>query len=202
MSFWLVLFPFVSALLGWCCTKLAIKMLFHPQFPKKILGGTVQGYFPKRRFAFSASAGNLLRRELDSFQEIEKKILDPSNLQKIMPEIEEHIDYFLRIKLKDAMPMVAMFVGDKTIVQLKEVFMTEMQTLFPVIMESYVKELKKNLQIDEIIIHKLDSVPGIKIELFFLRIFRKEFRHLQLLGALFGFVTGALQIIITLLINR
>ena len=38
MNFWLILIPFISAFIGWFTNWIAIKMLFHPKEPKKILG--------------------------------------------------------------------------------------------------------------------------------------------------------------------
>ena len=39
----------LSAFTGWITTWVAIKMLFHPRNPIKILGFTVQGIFPKNQ---------------------------------------------------------------------------------------------------------------------------------------------------------
>jgi len=62
-----------------------------------------------------------------------------------MPLVETHVDDFLRIKLPEAMPMISMFVGEKTILQMKTVFINELQLLFPQIMEKYASQLKKDL---------------------------------------------------------
>ena len=43
MNYWLILIPLISAFIGWFTNWIAIKMLFHPKEPKKILGIT----FPK-----------------------------------------------------------------------------------------------------------------------------------------------------------
>jgi hypothetical protein len=39
------------------------------------------------------------------------------------------------------MPMIGMFIGEKTINELKAVFITELESLFPVIMKSYLGNL-------------------------------------------------------------
>ncbi len=200
MSFWLTITPLISAVLGWFLTSLLIKMLFRPIRPQRWLGFSVQGFIPKHQLQLSARIGNLLSRELISFNQIEEKILDESTLQKIIPEIETHIDHFLRVKLKDAMPMVAMFVGDKTIVQLKEVFMTEMKILFPEIMRSYIDKLKDDFNIGERVAHKLAILPSGKIELFFFKTLHRELRYVRLAGMVLGFIIGFFQLIIILLI--
>lgn len=200
MNFWLILTPLLTALLGWFLTWLFIKRLFRPYFPQKWLGFSVQGIIPKHQPELSARIGKLFNKKLISMKQIEDKILDPGTLQKITPEIERHIDYFLKVKLKDAMPMVAMFVGDKTIIQLKEVFMTEMKVLFPEIMKSYVNELQKDLNIEEKITLQLAAIPANKIEAFVLQTLKKELCYVQIAGTLLGFIIGAFQLIIILLI--
>ena len=55
---------------------------------------------------------------------LKEKVTDPENLNKLKPEIETHIDSFLREKLKETFPMLSMFIGDKTINQLKSCFFT------------------------------------------------------------------------------
>lgn len=197
---WLILTPLLTALLGWFFTWLFIKMLFRPYFPQKWFGFSLQGLIPKRQLELSARIGKLFSRELVSWKQIEDKILDPGTLQKITPEIEMHIDYFLKVKLKDAMPMVAMFVGDKTIIQLKEVFMAEMKVLFPDIMKGYVKELQRDLNIEQKITLKLAAIPANKIEAFVLQTLKKEWCYVQIAGTLLGFIIGAFQVIIILLI--
>src|SRR5258708_21170537 len=111
----------------------------------QILGFTLHGVFPKRQRQIAESLGKIVGQELLSFGDIEQTITDPGNVQKILPLAEEHIDHFLRSKLKETMPMISLFIGDKTINQLKEVFMKELEELFPVIMKNYVANLKHDL---------------------------------------------------------
>jgi uncharacterized membrane protein YheB (UPF0754 family) len=201
MSFWLIMLPFFSALFGWLLCRVLLKLMFHPRIPFLLPGISIQGMLPKRWPYLSTRIGEMVNNKLVSSPEIEKMVLNPANLQRLLPEIELHIDHFLRVKLKDAMPMVAMFVGDKTIVQMKEVFMKEMETLFPVIMESYVKGLTQHMDIANKISLKLSSIPGQELEMLFSKTLRKELCYVQFAGILFGFLTGAFQLMIILL-NR
>lgn len=49
----------------------------------------------------------------------------------ILPHADTHVDDFLRNKLPKKMPVMSMLVGDKTIAQLKAVFIEELQDLLP-----------------------------------------------------------------------
>ena len=74
MHYGLILIPLISAFIGWFTNWIAIKMLFHPREPKKILGLTFHGIFPKRQRQFAEKLGKLVSEELLSFGDIEEKI--------------------------------------------------------------------------------------------------------------------------------
>lgn len=199
MNLWLFLIPIISAFIGWITNWVAIKMLFRPKQPKKILGITFHGIFPKRQVQFAEHLGKLVSKELLSFSDIEKKIIHPANLKKIMPLVDEHIEHFLKNKLSTALPMLSMFIGDKTIQQLKETFMVELEELFPILMKNYIGSLQKELDLEKIVIEKVSNFSSEKLEEILLQIMSKEFKFVEIIGAVLGFMIGLLQVFITIL---
>ena len=199
MNYWLILIPLISAFIGWVTNWVAIKMLFHPRQPKKILGVTFQGIFPKRQQQFAEKLGKLVSAEFLSFDDIEEKISNPENLKKVMPMIETHVDEFLRNRLKDEMPVISMFIGDKTITNLKTMFMKEIESLFPQVMKQYAANLKTELDLEQIVIKKVAGFSSDKLEEVLNQIMSKEFRFVEIIGAVIGFIIGIVQILITYL---
>ncbi len=198
MNYWLlIIIPLISAFIGWVTNWVAIKMLFHPREPKKILGITFHGIFPKRQQQFAEKLGKLVSAEFLSFDDIEEKISSPENLKKIMPMIENHIDDFLRNRLGNEMPVISMFIGDKTISKLKEAFMMEIESLFPQVMKQYAVNLKDELDLEQIVIKKVSGFSSDKLEEVLLQIMSKEFRFVEIIGAVIGFIIGLLQVIVT-----
>lgn len=197
MSYALVLIPLISAFIGWFTNWIAIKMLFHPREPRKILWFTLHGIFPKRQRQFAEKLGKLVSAELLSFSEIESRITHPENLKKIMPHVEGHIDQFLRVKLAEQMPVISMFIGDKTINELKSVFLAELEILFPVLMKNYMGTLQEQLDLEKIVIEKVAGFSSDKLEQILNSIMAKEFRFVEIIGGVLGFVIGLLQILLT-----
>jgi uncharacterized membrane protein YheB (UPF0754 family) len=197
MNYWLILIPLISAFIGWVTNWVAIKMLFHPREPKKIVGITFHGIFPKRQQQFAEKLGKLVSAEFLSFEDIEQKISNPDNLKKVMPMIETHVDEFLRNRLKDEMPVISMFIGDKTITNLKTMFMKEIESLFPQVMKQYATNLKTELDLEQIVIKKVAGFSSDKLEEILYQIMSKEFRFVEIIGAVIGFIIGIVQIIIT-----
>ena len=62
----------LSTFTGWVTTWIAIKMLFHPRRPIKILGLTIQGIFPKNQRIIAEKLGQVVGKELLSFDEIQQ----------------------------------------------------------------------------------------------------------------------------------
>ena len=201
ISWWLYTIPFISAFIHWLTIWMALKLLFHPRHPKKFLGFTLHGVFPKRQPQIAESLGRVVGKELLSFDEIEKTITNPENVKRILPLAEEHIDHFLRVKLKESMPMIAMFIGDKTIGQLKTVFIAELEELFPVIMKSYVANLRNDLDLERIVVEKIAGFSADRLEALLNEFLTKEFRFVEIIGAALGFLIGLLQIFLTLLMK-
>ena len=195
----LYLIPFISAFIGWFTNWVAIKMLFHPKKPIKILGITFIGIFLKRQVQFAEKLGKLVSDELLSFQDIESKITNPANIDQLMPQIDAHIDHFLRVKLAEQMPVISMFIGDKTIQQMKAVFMSELKDLFPGIMKSYMGNLQRDLDLEKIVIEKVKGFSTDKLEQILNDIMSKEFRFIEILGGVLGFLIGIIQVLLTLI---
>ena len=201
LSWWLYTIPLISAFIHWLTIWMALKLLFHPRHPKKFLGFTLHGVFPKRQQQIAESLGRIVGQELLSFGDIEEAITRPEAVERILPMAEEHVDNFLRVKLKESMPMIAMFIGDRTIAQLKTVFMTELRELFPVIMKNYVANLRNDLDLERIVVEKIAGFSADRLESLLNEFLTKEFRFVEIIGAILGFLIGVLQILLTLLMR-
>jgi len=188
MNWWLLFIPVISAFVGWAINSLAIKMLF-------------SNVLPKRQPEIAARLGKVVSSELFSFSELEAKVTSVENIEKIMPLAEGHIDHFLRNKLGQAFPMISMFIGDKTINQLKGIFMEELATIFPQLLKSYVGNLQQQLDLEQVVTQKIANIPPGKLETVLRQELAKEFRFIQLLGLITGLFAGLIAVVITLLTN-
>ena len=196
MAWKLFLIPIASAFSCWLVIKFAFTILFRPHQPRSFLGLHIQGILPKRQTVIAAQVGKIASEQFFSIKIIEEKISDPAVLQKIMPVIEEHIDDFLRNKLKKEMPVVGMLIGEKMIGSLKKVFMTELETLFPNIMRSYASNLIADLNIEQLVGQKIAAVSIQETETSFKENFSKEMRLAELTSASIGLVIGLITMLV------
>jgi len=187
-----------SGFTGFITVWIIIKLLFHPVKPISFLGFRFQGILPKNQPLIAQNLGRQVSKELFTFSRLQDKVTDPENFNKLKPQIETHIDTFLRDKLKDTFPMLAMFIGDKTINQLKSAFLIELEELFPVIMKSYMTNLEKELDLEKIVAEKVAGFSLVKAETMLNKYAKKQMIRLQILGAGIGFVIGLIHIFINI----
>ena len=114
-----------------------------------------------------------------------------------MPTVEGHVDNFLRNKLSDEMPFLSLFIGERTIRSLKNIFMQELETLFPQLMKSYASHLQQELDLEKIVTEKVSAFSSDKLESILYQIMSKEFRFVEILGGVIGFIIGILQVLLS-----
>ncbi|MDR6340156.1 uncharacterized membrane protein YheB (UPF0754 family) [Filimonas zeae] len=193
MTYWYWLIPVIAAFSGWLCIRVVVYLLFFPVQPKVLLGFRWQGLLAASHQRIAAAIGNLVSREF-TFAALEQQLTQPATIQKLMPAVEIHIDTFLREKLPRAMPMLGMLIGDRTIQQLKDIFMAELQTLLPIVIQQYVQALEKDVDAGAIIQQKINALSLAQLEEHLYRPAANRLYHLAWVGAIIGFVTGMLQL--------
>lgn len=194
MNWWWFLFPFIAACAGWLIASLGLWLLFHPAQPTSILGIKFHGIFPSRKKVLDGKLSRIIATEFLSMQDLEQKFVSPDSFQKILPSIEAHLDNFLQVKLPKAMPFLGMFVGEKTINQLKELFMQELAELFPVVMKNYIGRLQQEIDLEDVLYRRLAAIPPERLESVVNELLAREWRLIKIFGAVTGLVIGLIQL--------
>ncbi|KAA2243434.1 DUF445 family protein [Chitinophaga agrisoli] len=196
MSIYLI--PFFTAFAGWFANWITIKLLFHPREPKNLGFMTLQGIFPKRQRQLAEKLGKLVAEELFSFDDIRQKLTDPEKIKNIIPLVEDHLEQFLRVKLPAAMPVLSMFIGDSTIKQVKDVLVKELDTLFPIMIDQYLQNAQKELDLERMVTEKVAALSSDKLEQVLQETMSRELRLVAVFGGVVGFIIGLVYLLLTL----
>lgn len=92
--------------------------------------------------------------------------------------------------------MLAMLIGTKTINQLKGAFLLELETLFPVLMTSYMTRLEKDLDLENLVTQKIAGFSVHTAEELVYTSAKKQLLKVQLFGAAIGLLMGFIHIFI------
>ncbi|MFT6746987.1 MAG: uncharacterized membrane protein YheB (UPF0754 family) [Glaciecola sp.] len=185
--------PFIAALIGWFTNFIAVKMLFHPKEPVNLLFFKIQGIFPKRQKVLAEKLGKMVANDLFSVDDLLDQIKSTDNSQ-VMSLVESKIDDFINKKLSTSMPMLAMFLNDDLKNKIKDALLEEISQILPEIIESYGAQLKQSVDIESVVTEKVLQFSTDKLEEILYSIMKKEFRFIEILGAILGFLIGLIQV--------
>lgn len=161
----LILFTVLAWLISWGM----IAILFYPKKP--ILGWQA----PLIGWVKAFDLNHLLKEDQLTGQ-----------LDQLMPTLDDKLDDFFRNRLAEKLPMISMFIGDKTIQQLKTVFLDELRNIFPELIQSFSKNMQKEL-IDQL---EYQTLEKIKIACF------KATAPLRVLAIFIGLIWGIVAYLI------
>ena len=186
--------PILAALIGWITNYLAIKMLFHPHQPKKILGLTFQGVFPKRQAQIAEKLGDLVANELFSMKDVAQKIEDLSTQPDALEEVGKRIEKTIRGKLISAFPMLSMFLSDEMIEKVTSLFKGELEDFLRVSAQGLAVKIEESVDIQALVREKVQAFSSNKIEELLIGFMEQEFRFIEKIGAFLGFLIGCIQV--------
>jgi len=190
MNWQLLIPPALCAAIGWITNLLAIRMLFRPYYPKRILGLTFHGVLPKRQAAVAERFGEMVETELISHEDIRKIVEDPGFLDPFRKKLDERVEHFLAVKLATVHPMAGMFLGDGIKSKIRGILHQELDSLVPDLLETGMDELENRLRVRDIVQKKVAEFAPDRLEQMLHSILKKEFRFIEWIGGILGFVVG------------
>ena len=175
-------FPFIGALAGWMLHSLLIHKLV-----------------PESRHFIAKNTSRWVGGNLVQSLGLEQKMRDPSHFEKVAPMVEQHVDEFLRVKLAKQMPMISMFVGDKTIDKMKSVLMEELREIFPQVIGKFAGSLQEQISVEKLVKEKLAATDNNKWKMLVYEKLGPQLAKFRRMGALTGFIIGSLFLLLLLL---
>jgi uncharacterized membrane protein YheB (UPF0754 family) len=191
--------PLIAALIGWFTNWIAIKMLFYPRKPVRFIFFDIQGIFPKRQALVAERIGKMVADELFSLKDIKEKLNQPGNMEGINESIETKINEYLNTTFPANHPIMSMFMGRKARTKIKDDFMVEIAEITPMVVNQYMDNLEADLDIEKIIKDRVALLSPETLEQLLNSILKTEFRFIELIGAVLGFIIGVIQVGIVVL---
>lgn len=186
--------PFLAAFLGWFTNYIAVKMLFHPREPVNLGLFTLQGVFPKRQATIAEKLGKMVVDELFSAADLREKIVNPRNIDSLIDTVEVKVDDYIENQFPETFPMVAMVMPRRTKQKVKEEMLRQVERMTPELIDRFMNKMENELDIEAIVREKVAALSSDRLEGLINSIISKEFRFIEIIGAVIGFLVGCLQI--------
>jgi len=89
-----------------------------------------------------------------------------------------------------------MFLNDDLKNKIKTTLMEEIAEVIPGVIDSYANKLKNEVDVEAIVYEKVLNFSSDKLEEILYSIMKKEFKFIELLGGVLGFLIGIIQLCI------
>jgi len=188
--------PLIAAAIGWFTNYLAVKMLFHPRKPLRIFFITIQGVFPKRQEALAKKLGNLVATELLNEEDLAKGIAGGLDKTELLKSISEKVRIVLTEDLPKRFPMISMILNPELIAIVQKSFAENISEAISTFVQKLGKPTSASLNIEAIVEEKVKNFSSDKLEDILFSLMKKEFRFIELSGAVLGFFIGVIQLLL------
>jgi len=192
----------IGAFIGWVTNVLAIKFLFRPHRMYRIplLGWKIQGLIPKRQTDIAVALGEIISTELitgnDVLESISRKDIKARLREKMEKYVREQVSLRLPFLIPEGVQASAAdFIANILGLELDK-FLDNPRKFFQ---EEEMNEIKA--EINRIVVEKVKSLNIISLEDIVYTIARTEFKHIEIVGGILGFVIGIVQGIISIYWN-
>jgi uncharacterized membrane protein YheB (UPF0754 family) len=188
-----ILTPFLTAAIGWFTNWVAIQMLFRPRQPMRIFMWRWQGLIPRRQKQLAAEAAEIIEREILQQhmiqQEIRKIELGPHLEETAHKLVWERIGPQLR-----ALPLLGGFINDNTLAKFEVIAVAEMKKEAPNLIDKVAANFEESVNLRQIIEDNIAAFDLERLEAIVNQVAKREFRTIERLGAVLGFIIGCVQV--------
>lgn len=191
----LILTPLITAGIGWLTNWVAIQMLFHPRVPMRVFFWKWQGLIPRRQQQLAAEAAEIIEREILQqhmiLHEIRKIELGPYLQDAAHTIVWERIGPQLR-----AIPLLGGFINDSTLAKFEVIAAASMQEEAGPLMEKVATQFEASVNLKQMIEENIAAFDLDRLETIVNHVAKREFRTIERLGAVLGFIIGCIQVVL------
>lgn len=191
MRWELISLPIVAAIIGWGTNVIAIRMLFWPREPIRILGLELLGVLPRRKGDIAQSIGEVLEDDILPVDDLIAAV----NTEDTRAQVAELITDNLTAKIQRFLPRFIMEQAeDKIRYHLRDLLDSEIESLFDQLGHSLSHDLQSKRLLGKLVEDKINSFDLIHLEKLVIKVTKNELRYIEFFGAVLGFIIGLVQV--------
>ncbi|MDQ0287444.1 uncharacterized membrane protein YheB (UPF0754 family) [Desulfofundulus luciae] len=185
-----VLLPVVGALIGWLTNWLAVRLIFRPYKPVRVLGYTIQGVVPKRRGELARVIGRVIEEQLLP----KERLLNYLRSEQLNEDLVSSVNTAVRARVMDRLPgflplSLRRMISDALAEQIRR----ELPPLVNELVDRFGEKLKVELCLSRVVEEQVNSFSLDQLEQIITTVSSRELRHIEILGGVLGFIIGLLQ---------
>jgi uncharacterized membrane protein YheB (UPF0754 family) len=201
MTLWVLfheplIMPAFGLIVGWFTDWLALKMIFNPKEPIRILGIEWQGLFLKRRKEVAADYGALIADEIITPHKVIEAVLRGPLSDRVFAMVRKQVQAALDRNTGLAKPFVVMTVGTSRYQQMKKSITAKVMVRMPETMAYIEDYARESMDVRNLLIQKMQALDELQFEALIRPAFEQDEWILITVGALLGFTMGEAQALV------
>jgi uncharacterized membrane protein YheB (UPF0754 family) len=188
---WLTI-PAIGAVIGWSTNWLAVKMLFRPLKPKRLLFFRLQGLVPRRQAELAKAIGRVVGTHLVEHKDVVRG-LNKLDLEGILSSV---LDRGLAPKVQELrnLPLIGGFLTEARVEEIKAAIIRSVLEHKEDLLDHVEEGLEAALNVPEVVEEKVAAFAIPKLESLILEVARRELKSIVVLGGVIGLLIGLAQV--------
>ena len=191
--------PALGGVIGYATNRIAVKMIFRPIRPVRVLGVRIQGLMPRRQAELATSIGRVVGGHLVEHGDI-VQALETIDLEEL---VGRAIDRGLAPKIEELrkLPFVSGFLTDERVAELRAQFLAGILDDKQALFAELERAVESKLDVEQLVAEKVRGFPLERLEELILEVASRELRGIELLGGVLGTLIGLGQVGVLLLLG-
>ena len=190
-----ILVPLVSAFIGWVTNLIAVRMLFRPYKPRRVLGVLFHGLIPRRQVELSRRIGETVEQNFINHEDVARVVRSETVQDEIAQSLEKQIDRFLTEQFA-SIPVIGSFLQGAVSDELRALAVKEIRGSIPELLDRLISRVESQMSFQEIVREKVEAFDLRTLEDIIYRIASRELKAIEWWGGVLGFLVGLLQVLI------
>lgn len=195
-SWWIL--PLCGVFVGYFTNVVALKAIFLPVEPKKLLGGrlTVQGLFLTRQVEVSKLYAKSVSTELLTAKNLMQALIEGPRNEAMMQLVDKHVSDCMEDKAKFYKPAFLLTMGAEVWIDFRTGVCEEFRLKLPVLFATIEDYAQHAMNLEETLRCRLINLSATDFERLLHAVFEQDEIKLILVGAILGAIVGFLQAIV------
>ncbi|MGH3625195.1 MAG: DUF445 domain-containing protein [Sciscionella sp.] len=194
-----LIMPLFGFFVGWFTDWLALKMIFLPRKPFRLLGFiTLHGKFHSRQQQVAVDYGSLIARDVLNVRNVVEAVLTGPRSDRFFAMIQRQVQRTIDTQTSIAKPLVVLTVGSRRFVDMKHAAVRKAMQRVPETVRHVEDYATRTLKVRETIEQKMRVLTSEEYEGLLRPAFRQDEWKLIAVGAIIGGLVGELQVLLVL----
>lgn len=182
-----ILFPLLASVFSWLFFA-GIISLFFSDSPKS--NWNLLAMIRNNKEMMAKEIASYIKLQIGATDFLDKQLKNPSVFNDIKPDIEQHVDHFIKEKLVKKWPVISILGGDEVLDKIKLNLMEELESIIPMLLQKYSGNLLGNIPVENLITEHLSNVSAHEIYQIIFAKSKKIRQAIPLIAALNGLIIG------------